>query len=452
MPNNGRIPVFKGHWLLGNIPDFLRDPIAAFTKGWVACGDLVHFRMAGPISFYLLAHPSDIKRVLQDNHENYQKDPIHSAKLKTFAGQGLTMSEGSLWRQQSRLMRPAFRTDSLESLLPSIVTPTTEMLASWRSYSQSGQPIDLSAEMLRVSLRIVMRAMFDADPNEKAVAIVESSAVLLEHAYREMRTYIGLPHWLPTLANRRFLVARRALDRLAYDIINLRRRFPSKRGDLLSLLLGGVTDKKAPISDKQIRDEIITMILAGHDTTGAALTWTLYLLAQHPDVSERVAAEVSAISDTAAPSLSDLDNLRYTEAVFDEAMRLFPPAWVLSRRSLGHDEFRGHRIPPGSNLFLSPFITQRHPDFWRDPNEFLPERFTGTERATQPQYAYFPFGGGPRQCIGKIFALTTAKLVLAMVLRNYRLSLATDAPVRPMPRLTLHPNGKILMKLKSNRS
>ncbi len=452
MPSNGRIPVFRGHWLVGNIPDVLRDPIAAFTKGRVACGDLVHFRMAGPISFYLLLHPSDIKRLLQDNHENYRKDPVHTAKLKEFAGQGLTMSEGSLWRQQSRLMRPAFRNDRLESLLPSIVTPSTEMVTSWRSYSQSGQPIDVSAEMLRVSLRIVMRALFDADPHDKAGALVESSAVLLTHAYRQMRTYIALPHWLPSFTNRRFLNARRALDQMAYDLINRRRRFPSKRRDLLSLLLDGGVEKKAPISDKQIHDEIITMILAGHDTTGAALTWTMYLLAQHPNVLERVAAEVSAISDFTAPSLSDLDHLSYTEAVFDEAMRLFPPAWVLSRRSLGPDEFRGHRIPAGSSVFLSPFITQRHPDFWRDPNEFIPERFIGTERATQPQYAYFPFGGGPRQCIGKTFALTTAKLVLAMVLRNYKVSLATDYPVRPMPGLTLHPDRNILMKLKAIRS
>jgi cytochrome P450 len=443
MSNNHRVPVFKGHWLLGNVPAFRRDPIAAFTKGWAECGDLVHFRIAGPISFYLLAHPSDIKHVLQDNHENYQKDPLHSAKLKTFAGQGLTMSEGALWQRQSRLMRPAFRPSNLDSLIPDIVTPTTEMLESWRSFSQSGQPIDVSAEMLCLSLRIVMRALFDVDPYDKAGAIVDSSAILLDHAYREMRNYIGLPNWLPSSANRRFLAARHSMDQLAYDIIDLRRRTPNKRKDLLSLLLEAASDKKAPISDKQIRDEMITMILAGHDTTGVALAWTMYLLAQHPAESERVAAELSAISGT--PRLSD--NLSYTEAVFDEAMRLFPPAWVLSRKSLGHDEFRGYRIPPGSNVFLSPFITQRHPDFWQNPDQFVPERFTATTRDAQTEYAYFPFGGGSRQCIGRIFALTMAKFVLTMVLRNYRLSLPTKYPVRPMPKLTLHPESNIVMRL-----
>lgn len=440
-------PVFKGHWLLGNIPYFLRDPIQAFMQGWAQCGDVVHFRMFGPISFYLLAHPSDIKHVLQDNHDNYQKDPLHSAKLKSFAGQGLTMSEGSLWQQQSRLMRPAFRRSCQDSFLPSIMIPTEETLAEWQINSQRQRPIDISAEMLRLSLRIVMRSLFDVDPGDQATTIVQASTVVLEHAYRGMRTYYSLPSWLPFPSNRRFAEARRTLDELAYAIISQRRDSPTERKSLLSLLMNGVDDKKKLIPDKQIRDEIITMILAGHDTTAIALTWALYLLSHHPLVMKRMRAEALAALNTKIPIASALENLPYTEAVLNEALRLFPPAWVLSRISLDYDEIGGYLIPPGSTLFLSPFITHRHTDFWRDPEDFIPDRFNEELTTVHHQYAYFPFGGGPRQCIGRIFALTAAKLVLAMIVRDYTLSIAPNQRVRAKPKLTLHPENSILMNV-----
>lgn len=432
--------------MLGSVPDFLRDPVRAFMRGWVAHGDVVHFRMPGPTSFYLLAHPADIKHVLQDNHSNYRKDPVHSSKLKGIAGDGLTMSEGALWRQQSRLMRPAFSHGGLNTLIPSVVTPTEEMLSGWERSRRPGEPVDLSAEMFRLSLRIVMKSLFDHDPGGEADAIVNDSKVVLEHAYRGMRTYYSIPEWLPLPSNKRFRASRRALDELAYGIIKERKASSGKDRDLVSLLLDAPARNEERVPDKQIRDQIITMILAGHDTTALALTWTLYLLAQHPCAMERARAEAASVLNNPLPTLAEVENLHYAEMVLSEALRLFPPAWVLSRRSLGPDEVGGYHIPAGSTVFLSPYITHRHKGFWHSPEEFIPERFEEEEAVRQP-YAYFPFGGGPRQCIGRAFALTAAKLVLALVVRAYKLSLAPDQCVPAKPMLTLHPENNILIKV-----
>lgn len=433
-----RPPHPRGHMLLGSSLNFLFDPIRTFMDGWEQCGDVVRFPLVGPMELYLCAHPDQVKRVLVDNQQNYRKDPGHSAQLKALAGDGLTMSEGDLWLRQRRMMQPAFHRQRFPGYIDGITGATRAMLDGWEARGAGGRPLDISTEMLRVSFDIVARTMFSADLRAEADAVVRDAAVVLEHAYNGMRTPVPVPLWLPLPSNRRFLAARRTLDELATRLVRERRDAPGVRDDLLSMMLlrGG--------DERLAHDEIITTILAGHDTTGVALAWTFSLLSTHPEVARRLRQEVADVLGGRAPTLDDLPALEYAEMVLKESLRLFPPAWVLSRRAVDDDEVGGYRIPRGATVFVSPYLTHRHPGFWPNPEGFDPERFRRGATPNAP-FAYFPFGGGPRLCIGNNFALLAAHLVLVLVVQQYRLELAAGQSVVPRAKLTLHPRRKVFM-------
>ena len=431
----------RGFPLLGSSLHFLFDPIEAFIKGWHQCGDVVRFRLVGPMEFYLCAHPDHVKHVLVDNHLNYRKDPNHSAQLRALAGDGLTMSEGDLWLRQRRMMQPAFHSKRFESYIDGITEATASMLDRWQARYEGVQAFDVLNEVLRVSFDIVARTMFSANLNDEADAVVRDSATVLEHAYNGMRTPVPVPTWLPLPSNRRFKSARRTLDELAARLVAERRHMAGDGDDLLSLMLERGGDERLA------HDEIITTILAGHDTTGLALNWTLCLLSTHPEVARRLHAEVVRVLGSRRPTLADLPSLEYAEMVLKESLRLFPPAWVMSRKAVKDDEVGGYLIPRGATVFVSPYLTHRHPDFWPNPEGFDPERFRRGATPHAP-FAYFPFGGGPRLCIGNNFALMAAQIVLVMVAQRYRLELITGETVAPRPKLTLHPRRRLFMTLR----
>jgi cytochrome P450 len=275
---------------------------------------------------------------------------------------------------------------------------------------------------------------------------------IANNAFAEFNLSTLMP-WLPTPGNRRFRAAACELRGLVLDIIAQRRRENRDYGDLLSMLLA-VRDEETGegMNDEQLRDEVLTLILAGHETTATALSWTWYLLGQHPEVEAKLHAELDAVLDGRAPTMSDLANLNYTGMVIDEAMRFYPPVWAIGRAAIDDDEIMGYRIPKGSNLLLSQYHAHRHPSFWENPERFEPERFAAERAGGRPRYAYFPFGGGPRMCIGNIFALTEAQLVLATVAPRYRLRLDASHRVEPNPLVTLRPrNGvKVLLERRGN--
>jgi len=387
---------------------------------------------------YLVAHPDDIKHVVQDNHDNYTKENIDYRLLRRGLGNGLLTSDGSYWTRQRRLIQPIFVRERIVQA-GAIVTQEAQRLAcQWERCGRDREPFDVAAEMTRVTLAIVARALFSVDITQYARLIGEALTTMNESMAQAGLS--ALFAFIPSRSNRRTRRASRTLDSVIWKIIAARRASADWPDDLLSLLLSARDQQSGkPLSDLQVRDEIATFLLAGHETTANALAWTWYLLGQNPDAEARLQAEVAAVLNGRPPQVEDVPRLKYAMMVIEESMRLYPPAWAFSRSNIEEDELAGYRIKRGSLLYISQYVTHRHPDFWPDPERFDPERFTPQRSAARPKYTYFPFGGGPRACIGSQFALTEAVIILCTIAQRWRLRLVPDHPVQMYPLITLRP-------------
>jgi cytochrome P450 len=345
-------------------------------------------------------------------------------------------------------MQPIFQQQRLAGFLPVMVTATGQMLERWRLVAAKGEVLDVASEMMRLTYTIVGRALFGADVESDVEEVERASAVVLGHTYRRLERIFDWPLWLPTPGNLRFRRALRALDAIVYRIIRRRGQDTQAPSDLLTLLLRQRDEETgAGMSDEQVRNESITLLMAGHETTANALAWTWYLLSKYPEVARRVRDEASAVLGDRSPTFDDLPRLRYTTAVFQEAMRLYPPIWVVERRALADDVIGGYHIPAGSTVAFSPYVTHRHPDFWPNPEGFDPDRFGPEQSARRAPYSYIPFGGGQRLCIGNHFALMEAQVIVALVALTYRLDLLPGFPVEPLPGITLRTRRGLPMRL-----
>ncbi|QBD75535.1 cytochrome P450 [Ktedonosporobacter rubrisoli] len=411
-------------------------------------GDIVRIRFL-PGTFYLINHPDGVKRILQENNRNYNKDAVDYRVLKEFLGRGLLTDDGPSWLEQRRLMQPIFHRQHLATFGKLMTEATLAMLQRWQDLAGQQQPVDIAAEMMRLTLRIAGKTLFSADLDVDARTIGQS----FTKANQVITDYANAPFpplFIPTPRNRRVLAAGTELVEVVTRLVKQRRQQSEEAGppDLLSLLLQARNEETgAAMDDELVRDNVMTLLIAGHETTANALSWTWYLLSQHPDAEQRLCEELDTALNGRVPSIEDLANLPYTRMVIEEALRLYPPAWAFSRHALEDDELCGYHIPAGSDLFLSPYTTQRHPDFWERPDEFDPLRFSPERSAGRPHYAYFPFGGGPRLCIGRDFALMESRLVLATVLQQYRLRLVPGAHIEMAPLLTLRPRDGLPMTL-----
>ena len=435
----------RGHVLLGHMPALRRDPLAMLEDGWRECGDVLQYRF-GPIWPYLVVHPDHVRHVLQERHTNYVKPPITNNMFRRALGDGLMTNEGDAWLRQRRLMQPVFLRQRLVGLGTMMIEAVGALVERWRAPAERGDPIEVLGEMSRLTLAIAGRTLLNAEVGRDAEVIARSVNETIDYVKRNLESYIKWPPWAPLPGNRRYLAARRALDTIIYRLIDERRRDGEDAGDLLSMLLAArdeVTGRG--MSKQQLRDEMVTLLIAGHESSADVLAWAWYLLDRHPDVAERLRAELDAELGGRAPSLDDLPRLRYTTMVLQETMRLYPPAWLLTRMSLGDDEIGGYPIRRRSVVILSPYLTHRHPDFWEDPERFDPERFRPERAEKRPRFAYFPFIGGPRQCIGNTFAMMEMQIVLATVAQAYRLELVPDHPVVPLPTVTLRPRHGLRM-------
>lgn len=405
------------------------DPLRTATSRWRRQGDVVRFRVA-PLHAYLLAHPDHIRHVLHSRREVYARDPAHAAALGRVSGDGLTASEGRLWRQQRELLRPLFRRRHGERFAAAAASCTERMLERWRARAARGEPLDLGEEMLRLSLETIAEALFRADLRDDSARVVADAATVLGGLYRSMRLPLPWMAGLGSRLDRRGERARSALYALAADLLATRDG-DSDDGDLLAVLARHDAPALAV-------DQIVTMILAGHDTTGAALTWALRSVATHPEVGYRLRSEALA-------GPADPERIPYAAAVFAETLRLYPPAWMLSRSPSRADEVAGVTIQAGASVFVSPYVTHRHPEFWPDPERFDPDRFLAGAAEAHP-YAYLPFGAGPRMCIGKALAEATGRVALARIAAAVRLTPRRECRAVALdPRLTLHAKPRLLM-------
>ena len=437
----------KGPPLLGQLLAFRRDPLEFLTGiAREYPSDVVRFR-PGPRDSYLVKHPDLVKDVLVTRQHDFSKSRgLEWAKL--FLGEGLLTSEGEFHTRQRRLAQPAFHRQRIGAYADDMVRLTVLARDRW----SPGQVLDVDGEMMRLTLAVVSSTLFGTDVARAADHVREDLAAIIELFPRFSLPLFGLIQKLPLPSNARFNRAVARLDALVYGIIAERQREPADRGDLLSmLLLARDEEGGGRMTERQLRDEVITLLLAGHETTSNALTWTWYLLSQHPDVEARWREELGHVLGDRPATAEDLAALRYTEMVLAESMRLFPPAWGMGRRALRDLTLGGFPIRKGSVLALSPYVVHRDPRFWPDPLRFDPERFTPEAKAARPRYAYFPFGGGARSCIGEPFAWMEGILLLATIGQRFRLRLQPGHRVEPKALMTLRPRYGMRMVAEAAR-
>jgi len=441
------VQILSGKDLLPHLSTIRKDTPGFLLECSRRYGDLVEFAVGGTRVFFI-NHPDLIRRVLQDNHHNYSKDTIQYNTLATITGRGLLTSDGEEWLRHRRMEQPAFSRSRLAAL-DQVIAPALEaMLVRWGQQPEDAV-VDIDREMMAVTLEIVGQALFSIDLRTDAPRLTQAVLTALDHVIYRAQNPFAPPDWLPIPQNLSFRKALRQLDRAVYEIVESRRRSGEKRDDLLGMLMDARDAESggSRLTDQQIRDEIITLLIAGHETVASALTWSWYLLAQHPEVWEEMREEVSRLPDDRLPCYPDLERLPFTAAVFSEALRLYPPAWLITRKALGEDELNGYKIPAGALIVISPYVIHRHPQYWEDAEEFLPQRFTGGRERSIPRFAYIPFGGGPRLCIGNNFAMIEGVLILAGITQRYRLKLAVEGAVQADPLVTLRPHHGLPMRL-----
>jgi cytochrome P450 len=398
---------------------------------------------------FLINKPEYIEHVLLTNHGNYSKSQFLRRMLGPILGDGLLTSEGELWRRQRRIAAPAFHNKRIAGFVDTFAACAQAALARWRTLPQ---PFDVTAEMMALTLDIIARTMFSTDVrgDVEAVRRLMEIVVTMRPSVPDL---LGLPEWLPRRQPAAYRRAVAQFEALVAGFLAERRADGIDRGDLLAMLLAARDpDTGEGMSDKQLRNEILTIFLAGHETTANALSWIWYLLARHPQAEARLHEELDRVLSGRVPTYADLAELKWTRMVIEEALRLYPPAHTIARTALGEDRIGGVRVPAGAFISISIYVTHRNPNLWPQPERFDPERFAPAEVARRHRFAYLPFGGGPRICIGSSFALAEAQVVVAAIAQRYRVRLAPGQVVEPIGLITLRPKGGMKVTLEPRRT
>ena len=419
--------------ILGSLPSFRARPIEFLCETAKKYGDLPYFRL-GSFHAYLVNHPDFVRDILVTNQANFTKSRALQ-RARILFGEGLLTSEGKFHLRQRRLVQPAFHRDRLAGYAVVMSDCAVRVRDRW----QSGSTLEMSDEMMRLTLAVVGKTLFSADVESEAPEIGQALTTVLKMFRMLMMPFSEYLEKLPLPSIRRFEKARDRLDQTIYGLIRDRRKSGEDTGDLLSMLLLAQDEEGdgAGMTDTQVRDEALTLFLAGHETTANALTWTWYLLSQNPECEARLHEEIDSVLQGRVPQMADMPQLRYTEMVFAEAMRLYPPAWAIGRMSKEPFELGGVHIAAKSICILSPYVMQRDPRWFPDPERFDPERWTPEARDARPKFSYFPFGGGARVCIGERFAWMEGVLILATLAQKWKLRLADGQRVEPLPLITL---------------
>ena len=426
---------------LSGLLAYRRGPLPFFQNLAQQFGDISYFRL-GPQQAFFLNHPDYIKDVLVTNHQYFMKG-LALQRAKRLLGEGLLTSEGEFHRRQRRLAQPAFHRQRIASYAAVMTDYAARARGRWRD----GETLDISEQMMRLTLAIVGKTLFDADVESDAREVGAAMSVVMDLFNTITIPFFELLQKLPLPQLRRFDSAKAKLDAIIYRLIEERRRSGEDRGDLLSLLLLARDPEGdgGQMTDAQLRDEAMTIFLAGHETTANALAWTWYLLSQNPEIEAKLHEEIAVVLGARLPAFEDVAQLKYTEMVLTESMRLFPPAWALGRLALNDYEIAGYVVPKKSLVLMSQYVMHHDSRYFPDPERFDPERWTAQAREARPQFSYFPFGGGPRRCIGEGFAWMEGILLIATLAQHWRLRLVPGHPVALKPVITLRPKHGMRM-------
>ncbi len=409
------------------------DSLERMTELFARYGDIYRVYAPGRKSYtYVVNHPDDVKRVLVSNHRNYTKG-VGLDRVKILLGNGIMTSEGDLWKRQRYMMQPMFHRRVITEFARTIGASNDRFIAKWEAQAARGELVNVTDDMSELTLDIVLRSIFGPDLDRLSG---EAGGNPFDVVTKD------------TARNLQFAYKFRQLGKVISALVKRRRENGEEHPDFLGMLMTA-RDKETgdAMSERELIDEVMTLVVAGHETTASALNWTWYLLSQHPDVDAKLHAELVAAPVDAEPGLAQMEALAYTHQVVDEALRLYPPGWILSRRTIGPDTLAGFDIPAGASVMLSPYLLHRHPQFWKEPNAFRPERFAPDHEAERPRFAYMPFAAGPRHCIGESLALYEMLMHLYKVARRYRLTFVADRPVELEAQINLRTKNPLFMRL-----
>jgi cytochrome P450 len=400
------------------------------------------------LNIVLLTDPKLIRYVLQTNQKQYVKNTAYK-HLKLVLGNGLVTSEGDLWKRQRKLIQPSFHKQSIYNMFNTMLSCTNEMLDEWNNKLKHNSTIDFSDEMMAITLQIIAQTMLSKDVKADSKAVADSLSYLLKAIDQKAVKALNTPIWVPTPANFKFKKERKVLDEIIYSIINERKKATIKKGDLLDMLMESTyEDTGEHMPDHLLKDELMTVFLAGHETTASALTWTFYLISQHPAVYKKLKKEVDEIVGKEELTFQHFQQLKYTKACLNEAMRLYPPIWIIGRKATEDNMVGDYLIKKDTDILISPYIMHRHPDYWKNPETFDPDRWETEEVKQMDKFTYFPFAAGPRMCIGNNFALFEADIIITKIIQSFTFEYIGPTPAKMAPTLTLRVKDGMPMKTK----
>jgi len=437
----------RGYPIVGSLPMLLRDPLRFLSKSRDH-GEVVRVDL-GVREMYVVHHPDHVKYVMHDKMNIYHKSPFFLSKVQTVLGKSVGALGGGEWAARRRFLMPSFRPQSYAPMATAITEVTALALDRWRSAARAGTPLDMKIEMMQLTQAVIIKTIFGLDSDDGAM-LTDSVETLRQTIMRRMAMPFDPPEWFPTPSNRRYAKALHTLDTFILGVIEKRRRSLAERpaGDLLSLLLLTRDEQTGePLDGQQIRDEMMSMFIAGLETVGIPLGWICYFLSMYPDVLRKLEEEIDTVLGGRVPTYEDLSKLVYTRMVIDEAMRVYPPGWAWFRAPIVDDEIGGCLISAGTLVMICPYTTHRHPDFWENPEAFDPERFAPQLAAKHHPFAYFPFSNGPRVCLARGLSLMEMKLIVSMVVQAFRLRRVPGIPVEPQAVSTLVPRHGLPMTL-----
>jgi cytochrome P450 len=443
------VPMPPGVPILGHIPALRRERLSFLERCEREYGDIVALRF-GPTPLRIMINGSDLlEQVMVKQHQSFAKNSLFWRHVEALFGQGLLTSHGPLWQRQRKLSAPAFAGQRLLGYAPTMLGAVERMLEGWHD----GEVHDVYPEAMVMTLRVASKTLFNAEVDSDVSAMEEAMDLLYEEIGNRFARPYKIPDWLPLRGNVKYRRGIAHVEGLVRKIIAERRAgATADQGDFLSMLMAARDENGQPMSDKQLRDEAVTLLLAGHETTALALTWTLMLLSRHPEMQERLVAEINGVVEPGArPTTADTERMPLLEAVIMESMRLYPPVWVIGREAVEDVVIGDYPIAKGSQIMICAWVAHRSPRYWEAPTEFRPDRWAGNFRRTLPRFAYFPFGGGPRVCIGQRFAMMEQALVLSTILPRFRVHAVDEALPELIPSITLRPRGPVRVRLEARR-